>query len=141
MLIMKCLITLAFLILGSLLYATAKNGRQAASLSRSNTDDPGISWACMLTTLYHQQLAKYSFLTSLFAVLLTESYVRLNGGVHNKGLFHIHLGFALPLFAILAVLRFWLTGLSNPRQHKTLGYICLASYVGTVVTGLILLWS
>jgi hypothetical protein len=140
--LMKCLVTVLFCVLGIFLYMTAVGGRELARLKRERVNDVTIKLRAINRT-FHEINANASFEICFVSVVLTEIFVRLNGGVspENKQLFWVHLGFALPLILSLATLRFWLTGIHSPRIHKWLGYLCLTSYIGTFLTGMILLWK
>lgn len=139
--LLKCLVVLLFSTLGIFLYITAKSGRELARLNRELTTDADKE-KIATKIIFHNINAEASFGICFMSVVYTEIFVQLNGGVNpvNKELFWVHLGFALPLFISLATLRYWLTGIKNPRIHKWLGYICLISYCGTFLTGMTLLW-
>lgn len=77
----------------------------------------------------------------LVAVGLTELFVRSQGGLKANGLFPIHLFMAVPFFIGLTLLRCRLTGLRNPKAHAPLAYLTVALFIGTFVTGKIMLFT
>lgn len=89
----------------------------------------------------HAQLANISFWLALSAIILTEVFVRLKGGSKIDTQLYIHLSFALPFFASLTILRFWITGIKNKWLHKCIAYICILTYLGTFITGMQLLFK
>lgn len=137
MVLLKLLITALFIALMFVLIAAAKAGRK---LGRAMAEQEYIYE--MLTPLYnHKRVTNTAFWLALVAVVMTETFVRLRGGVEANALFWIHLCLAIPFLVTLAILRFWLTGLKKPTTHRKLGYLCMFLFGGTLITGLTLLWT
>lgn len=88
----------------------------------------------------HRKWANVTFWLTLVAIIMTELFVRLNGGVQHRGLLMFHLCFACPFFVLLGLLRFRITGLRQPILHRKLASICMVLYGITLITGFILLW-
>ena len=89
----------------------------------------------------HENHAKLLCWVTCGAIVLIELMVRFHGGLHLNPIFPTHLLFAIPFFASLVAMRFWATGLKDPRFHRLLALICLANFLGTITTGAILLYG
>ena len=130
MLAMKFAVVGLFLTLGwMLVFRLARSGRRYAKSHDSFEQFQS-----------HRNYAHRVFWLALTAVVATEEFVRLNGGVQNWRLFFVHLSFAFPFLVSLTLLRFWVTGVKDARKHKRLAYFCLSQFVGTLVTGIILIF-
>ena len=88
----------------------------------------------------HRLTMKSVFFFVVAGVLILEIAIRLNL-IHSGGheFFWVHLVFAVPFFTLLTLLSFWKDGIRAPKIHKRLGYLCLFTFVCTLVTGLIFL--
>lgn len=124
MLFLKLIVAAAFIGVGYMLYVTWRHARNR------HTDAHAI--------FAHRDIARKTLFATLFAVIITEVMVRVNGGVQDLHLFWVHIAFAAP-FLLLLTIQQWLTGFRTPMIHKALGYSCLVTFVGTLVTGGMLL--
>lgn len=89
----------------------------------------------------HEKWARRGFRLTLIAVLMTEITVQVNGGVTNWGFLYFHLCFALPFLVLYGAIVYRFSGFRNPGLHKVLGYVCYLLYLGTFITGMMLLRS
>jgi hypothetical protein len=117
---MRVVVTLAFVVVLTLLFLTWKSSRYLTK---------------------HRSWANLSFWSTIAAILATEFMVRLDGGATLDALFVIHLTFASSFLAVFVLLRFWMTGLRQLNYHKIGGYTCFGLYAGTFVTGMFELWK
>ena len=129
--IMRWLVVLCFVAVGGYLWLAAYLGRRCAYYEI----DP---FGYCLTQ--HNRVAKNTFYLTLVAVAITEIFVRLNGGSTAHLILFIHLGFAAPFLCALAYTAFRHTGLKRPRTHKYFAYTCVLLYIGTLISGLTLLF-
>lgn len=86
----------------------------------------------------HRAWARKALWFTLGAVVVTEGMVRLIG-LQATPLFWVHLSFAVSYSLLLVALQ-WMNGY-RLSIHKEVGYACLAAYVGTFVTGNMLLYQ
>lgn len=80
------------------------------------------------------------FFLVIAGVLILEVAIRLGyipSGEHK--FFWVHLVFAIPFFVLTAILVLWKNGIRSPSIHKRLGYLCLVTFIGALITGLIFL--
>lgn len=84
----------------------------------------------------HETHAKVLFWFMVVFVAFLELGVRLRGGSHKDALFWAHICLAVPLFVVLLVMRFWLTGEVSPGIHLRLGLLASALMSGVVATGI-----
>lgn len=124
MLLLKIIVFLGFL---SVLYSLA---RTVWAARRSL--EPGLP--------NHRRWATTTLCLALFSIVMTELFVRFNGGVQDKQFVIFHLSLAVPFFLSLLTLRFFMTGIKDPFIHRILAYSCLGFFLGTFVTGIVLLW-
>lgn len=89
----------------------------------------------------HRAYMRLAVFTTIVGVLFVEGFIRLAGGYQANTLFWVHLGFAVPFLLSLLTLAFWKNGLRSPAFHRKLGYFCLSSFVGVLLTGGILLFQ
>ena len=130
--IIKIAVALAFLALAIGITQVVKSGRRTVLI-------PIASWRENSITR-HKRLANLALWLALTAVVLTETMVRFQGGFKSNWLFPIHLGFALPSLILIVTLRFFLTGLKNPRWHRRVAYTLVILFTGTLTTGVKLLF-
>ncbi|HMQ01996.1 MAG TPA: hypothetical protein PKD79_02930 [Candidatus Doudnabacteria bacterium] len=83
----------------------------------------------------HRTIATYALVLTVLLVLTIEVAIRVGTGPPRGTLFMVHMLFAIPFFLSLLVLRFWVTGIRYHRAHKYFAYGCLATFVGTLFTG------
>lgn len=126
---MKILVILAGVWLSGAFLFTFFFGRQTAKRNA----------ASKFALEIHRRAARAIWWSALIAVMITELFVRMNGGLQPSPLFWIHLSCAVPFFVSLMLIRFWLNGLKHPALHRQLAYLCLVSFIGTIITGTILL--
>lgn len=124
-LVAKAMVQILFVAVLSMLVSTARYGRREAHRK-------------VITK--HVQHAGWSVWVTLFAVGAIELLIRLSHPSVMSRLFAVHLGFAVPFFVTLLVLRFYLTGLRNGSLHRVFAYSCLVAYSGALITGSMLLW-
>jgi hypothetical protein len=124
MILLQIAVGIAFIAVGYILFKTR-------AYARMRHENPAV-------ISDHRTWARRALFVTIGAVVMTEVMVQANGGVQNLSLFWTHLSFAAPFAGTLIVLQ-WLTGLRKPTMHKVLAHVCIAAYVGTAVTGSILL--
>lgn len=122
MFLLKCVIIILFLAVGCMLY-------RARTFARMRFSSPQ-------SLIQHRSWTRLALWTTLGGVVLVELAVQISGGTWDL----VHLAFAIPFLLFLIGLQ-WLHGFRMPALHKTLGYTCLAAYVGTLATGSILLYN
>ncbi len=122
MLFLKLTIIALFIGVGYMLY-------QARSYARMRFSDPK-------SLAQHRSWAHLALWSTLGGVVLVEVAVHIQGGTWDL----VHLLFAVPFLLLLIGLQ-WMNGFRIPAMHKVLGYACITAYVGTSVTGALLLYN
>ncbi|MDP3645501.1 MAG: hypothetical protein Q8R25_00230 [bacterium] len=122
---LKIGVLMLFIGVGFLLYQTRKYARMRFK-----------DWRAVWT---HQLFGRITLGVTILAVVLTEVMVKI-AGLQATPLFWVHLSLALPFLLILIALQ-WMTGYRAPFWHKVLGYTCIIAYVGTLITGTVLLYD
>ncbi len=133
---MQYAILVAFLLLLTMLAATATYGRRAARTISFNS--------LVVSTERHKTLAKWFVVpitaVAIATVLAAEPFFRSRGGPPPV-LFKIHLWMGgIPFVAVLLLLVFKYTGEKYPLAHAKLAYTCLTFFLVTLVTGIELLF-
>lgn len=130
MIALKLIVALLFLaVLVTLLHAAAHGIRywrlkpENPSLLRSHT------WWLWLT-----------FWLTMAAVVMVEIMVQVNGGVQDKVLIVTHLRFAIP-FLVTLILVLVFSAIRWPKMHGTFFTVSTGTYLGTLITGFVLLWN
>jgi hypothetical protein len=127
MLLLKVLVVLSFTIVGVMLFITARYGRLEAKQKKYRS--------------IHISYAVSGYIISTLAILLTEYMVRKNGGTQGSVLFWIHLPIALSFWLLqgILLLRIWFPIFQAPMLHRRMAYSCIGLYLGTFVTGIMLI--
>lgn len=129
--ILRWLVAVGFVTVGVFLYLTARLGRGCART------DPDPLGRCLTE---HEWNAKVTCWITLAVVVITETFVRLNGGSGGSTLFWWHISFAAPFLTCLWYVAFRHTGIRRPKTHRYFAYTVVVLYVGTLFTGLSLLF-
>jgi hypothetical protein len=124
-LIMKVIVGFSFCLVMFTLWRTGVHGYRS-SYDRAEVEP-------------HRVWAWRTLILTIGAIVLTEIMVRINGGLHNRTLFLIHLPFAI-LFLGSLLIQFRITG-KRLLFHRAVGCVCLGSYLCSFCTGMALLWS
>lgn len=88
----------------------------------------------------HRGATSLALWYTMLGIALIETGARMRPPGPPPALLWVHLPLAVAFFALLLVLRFWLTGLAS-RHHGRLGRVCAGFFAGTLVTGVGLIWQ
>ncbi len=88
----------------------------------------------------HRTAARITYVTLILFVVLVETAVRFKGGARHDKLFLFHLAWAMPTFVGMTLLNSVLSG-AQSRGHAALAYVTTAMFVGTAITGAVLIWT
>lgn len=94
-----------------------------------------------LQLTHHRDATDFALCYTALGVVLIRMAAQEAAPAHYPVIFWIHLPFAIAFFALLLVLRFWLTGLRSKKYHGPLGRLCAACFAGVLGTGIVLIWQ
>ena len=89
---------------------------------------------------HHKRMVNYTLCATVVLILFIEVFSKF-ADIHIKDtwLFVVHLSFAVPFLLLLIALRFWVTGERYRRLHRPLAYTLAGSFIGVLVTGVLIL--
>ncbi|MEK7493927.1 MAG: hypothetical protein AAB630_02085 [Patescibacteria group bacterium] len=86
----------------------------------------------------HTRCINIALLALVAGVVSVRAFAWMKGGMRHDWLYFLHLSFVIPFAVLLILLRFKITGKSEYKAyHRPLAYMCLALYLGVLVTGFV----